>query len=146
MELIFLKIYIDIDVYKLIESYRIDFNETENDILKRVLYQNEYPENNSNFIKEVNTLQNLFINKEGLFWKGVLLKNGLKLRKLSKDKSYQATVINGRIIYNNQEFFSPSGAGVSASGTSVNGWTFWEYYNEEIDRWELLDNLRKTKK
>ena len=140
------KIDIDIDVYKLIESYRIDLNETENDILKRVLYQNEYPENNSNFIKEVNTLQNLFINKEGLFWKGVLLKNGLKLRKLSKDKSYQATVINGRIIYNNQEFFSPSAAGVSASGTSVNGWTFWEYYNEEIDRWELLDNLRKTKK
>ena len=31
------KIDIDIDVYKLIESYRIDFNETENDILKRVL-------------------------------------------------------------------------------------------------------------
>ena len=58
------KIDIDIDVYKLIESYRIDFNETENDILKRVLYQNEYPENNSNFIKEVNTLQNLFINKD----------------------------------------------------------------------------------
>ena len=140
------KIDIDIDVYKLIESYRIDFNETENDILKRVLYQNEYPENNSNFIQEVNTLQNLFINKEGLFWKGVLLKNGLKLRKVSKDKSYQATVINGRIIYNNQEFFSPSAAGVAASGTSVNGWTFWEYYNEEIDRWELLDNLRKTKK
>ena len=22
----------------------------------------------------------------------------------------------------------------------------YEYYNEEIDRWELLDNLRKTKK
>lgn len=140
------KIDIDIDVYKLIESYRIDFNETENEILKRVLNQDEYPENNSNFLQEVNIPQNLFINKEGLSWKGVLLKNGLKLRKLSKDKSYQATVINGRIIYNNQEFFSPSAAGVAASGTSVNGWIFWEYYDEEQERWELLDNLRKNKK
>jgi hypothetical protein len=137
------KIDIDIDVYKLIESYRIDFNETENDILKRVLYQNEYPENNSNFIKEVNTLQNLFINKEGLFWKGVLLKNGLKLRKLSKDKSYQATVINGRIIYNNQEFFSPSAAGVSASGTSVNGWIFWDFFDDNSNSWKKLSELRK---
>jgi negative regulator of replication initiation len=137
------KIDIDIEVYKLIESYRIDFNETENDILKRVLNQNEYPENNSNFIQEVNISQNLFINKEGLFWKGVLLKNGLKLRKLSKDKSYQATVINGRIIYNNQEFFSPSAAGVAASGTSVNGWIFWDFFDDNSNSWKKLSELRK---
>lgn len=137
----FKKIEIDIDVNKLIESHRISFEETQNEILKRIL-------KNKNTIEDVfmpidieNRIMN--INNNGLFWKGTLLKNGLILRKNFKGKLHYAKIENNQIVINNKSFHSPSAAAVELTNTSQNGWIFWEYFDEEKNVWKILDNLRK---
>lgn len=139
-------ITIDIETYKLIESFRNGFDETENDIIKRIL--NSY--STLSFISEQQSIGNNYQaipndTMNGLFWKGILLPNGLQLRKKSKNKTYIAIIKNNRIYCNDREFFSPSAAATYAFGTTVNGWLFWEYYDEEEKNWNLLDNLRNKK-
>lgn len=133
------KIEIDIEVYRWIESNRISFDETENDILKRV--SQRIQRNEDGFVP-INIEENIMNINEGLFWKGILLKNGLRLRKLFKGKIYYAEIKNNQIVFNNKKFHSPSAAAIELTGTSVNGWIFWEYFNQENNEWEILDNLR----
>ncbi|MFN8296204.1 MAG: hypothetical protein U0T69_08415 [Chitinophagales bacterium] len=140
------KIDIDIETYKLIESLRSSFEESQNDIIKRVLKENSNSNKTAiNPFSDINISQNIFNNSKGLFWKEVLLPNGLKLRKISKDITYSAVVLNGRIICNNREYFSPSAAATDVFGTTVNGWLFWEYFDEKKEEWYVLNNLRKNK-
>ena len=78
----------------------------------------------------------------GLHVGGVLLKNGLKLRKRFKGRMLEAEVRNGAIHYNGRTYTSPSGAAVTATGTPVNGWRFWQYYDETSGAWKILSSLR----
>lgn len=138
------RIDIDIETNKLIESFREDFNESENDIIKKIL--KEYISSltrTDHFTLDTTKSFGILNDSKGLFWKGVLLPNGLKLRKISKGVTYTAIVQNGRIICNNREYFSPSAAATNVFGTTVNGWMFWEYFNEEQNEWCILDILRK---
>lgn len=132
------EIEIDIEVYRWIEANRKSFEETENDILKRI---SKNVQNEDVFIP-INIKENIMNINEGLFWKDVLLKNGLKLRKLFKGKIYYAEIKNNQIVFNNKKFHSPSAAAIELTGTSVNGWIFWEYLNTKNNEWQLLDNLR----
>ena len=53
---------------------------------------------------------------------------------------------NGRIVYNNQTYRSPSGAGKDASGwKSCNGWIYWHYQHPETKEWQVIQNLRLPK-
>ena len=137
----FKKIEIDIDVNKLIESHRISFEETQNEILKRILKNKNTIEDEFMPIDIENRIMN--INNNGLFWKGTLLKNGLILRKNFKGKLHYAKIENNQIVINNKSFHSPSAAAVELTNTSQNGWIFWEYFDEEKNVWKILDNLRK---
>lgn len=133
-------ITIDIDVYKVLENHRLSFNESHNEILRRLLkIENK---------KGVDIVKFDTSNKadhNNLIWKGIELKDGLLLRKYLKGTLHSARVVNAKIVYNGEDFSSPSAAGMAAAGNNVNGWVFWEYYNEEFKNWELLDNLRKGK-
>ena len=40
------------------------------------------------------------------------------------------------------EFGSPSAAACSVTQNSVNGWMFWEYFDEDLNEWKILDRLR----
>jgi len=139
-------ITIDIETYKLIESFRNGFDETENDIIKRIL-------NTYSTLSSISEQQSIGNNNQtipndtmnGLFWKGILLPNGLQLRKVSKNIIYTAIIKNNRIYCNDREFFSPSAAATYTFGTTVNGWLFWEYFDEDEMTWNLLDNLRNKK-
>lgn len=133
------KIEIDIEVSKWIESNRISFDETENEILRRI---SKGKANDGKF-DPINIEENIIDINEGLFWKGVLLKNGLRLRRQFKGKMHIAEIKNNQIVFNTKTFHSPSAAAIELTGTSVNGWVFWEYYNSKNNKWELLDNLRK---
>ncbi len=137
----FKKIEIDIDVNKLIESHRISFEETQNEILKRILKNKNTTEDVFMPIGVENRIMN--ISNNGLFWKDTLLKNGLLLRKKFKGKLHYAKIENNQIVINNKSFHSPSAAAVELTNTSQNGWIFWEYFDEEKNTWEILDNLRK---
>jgi hypothetical protein len=133
------KIEISIEVHKWIEMNRVSFDESENDILLRISKQDKQSE----VFIPFNVNDNLWNVKDGLTWKGVFLRNGMKLKKEYKGKLYTAEIINNQIVLNNKSFHSPSAAAIEVTGTSVNGWIFWEYFNSEKSEWELLNNLRK---
>lgn len=134
-------ISIDIEVYKVLENNRLNFNESHNEILRRIMKIKE----NKEIILNDSKLNDDKINNRNLVWKGIELKDGLQLRKYLKGNLHTAKVINEKIVYNGEDYSSPSAAGIAAAGNSVNGWVFWEYYNEEFKSWESLDNLRKGK-
>jgi hypothetical protein len=49
----------------------------------------------------------------------------------------------GKMVYADREYQSPSGAGKDASGwKSANGWTFWRYQHPESGEWRPIDELR----
>ena len=130
-------IEIDIEVHGWIESKRISFRETENDILKRIS-----KENGQDGFVSINIEENMMDINAGLYWKGVLLKNGMKLKKEYKGVLHYAEIKKNQIIFNNKSFHSPSAAAIELKGTSVNGWVFWEYFDVESNGWEILDKLR----
>jgi hypothetical protein len=139
------KIEIDLETYKLIESYRQSFNETLNDIIKRVLQsiiENEKIEMKKFSIINESTNS---LNFKGLYWKGCLLPNGLKLKSSYKGVLHTAEVYNGKILFNNEEYNSPSAAAIAATnGISINGWLFWEFLDSNSNSWKSLNSLRKN--
>ena len=139
-------ISIDLEVYKLIQTNLNSFEETPNDVLRRLLKLNNIEKDEENQLKT-----NERISKETetqpthtyINWKGVNFRNGLKLRKIYKGVKIEAEVKNGKFYCKGKYFDSPSAAGAYATnGTSVNGWIFWEYYDVLSNNWKLLDNLR----
>lgn len=139
-------ISIDLEVYKLIQASLNSFEETPNDVLRRLLKIDKITRTESNQIgyleqplssKIEDQPSNAYFN-----WKGVNFRNGLKLRKMYKGKYILAEVKDGKFYCEGKFFDSPSAAGGYATGTAVNGWIFWEYYDVLSNQWKLLNNLR----
>lgn len=78
---------------------------------------------------------------------GVYLSIGTKLRHIAKRTGdcHDAEVVDGGISYHGKIYHSPSKAAAAAAGGSRNGWVFWEYFDSSVQRWELLDTLRKAR-
>ena len=127
------EIKIDLELYKHIQSNLNDFNESPNNVIKRLLGLKKQPTANY---------------KGGgiSFNNGVFLPNGLELKKNLNGITHKAIIKDSAIMYNNLKFRSPSSAGKEASKTSVNGWIFWSYLDKNSGRWYLLDDLRKGRK
>ncbi|MFT3908251.1 MAG: hypothetical protein QM737_02400 [Ferruginibacter sp.] len=126
-------IEIDLDVYKAIIHHSNYIDEPANDVLKRLLHQEQQGSKNSIEGKAGG----------GLTVKETFLRNGLRLQKRFKGILHEAVVRNGCIEYNNKKFTSPSGAAVSAAKGSVNGWRFWDFLDEKDNKWKILETLRK---
>ena len=77
--------------------------------------------------------------------RGVTLPVGLNLRSRYLGREYRGTVEPGAIAVEgiDKKFTSPSLAGVAITGYAVNGWRFWEYFDETSKTWEPLDKLRQ---
>ena len=126
-------IFIDLELFRFLETNRVSFDESYNDILKRVLSINKTIKKESQ--KELKA-------DNGLYWKGVFFKDGLKLRGFYKGLCLEAMVKNGKINYNGIEFTSPSAAAINATNMNMSGWNFWEYYNEKKKNWISIANLK----
>ena len=124
---------IDIEIYRYLEHHRISFDEDYSHILKRLLSINSVSQ-------EVSKGD---IKSSGLYWKGILFKDGLKLRGFYKGSLLEAVVKNGKIKNNNKEYTSPSAAAFGATGMNMNGWTFWEYFDEKKNKWISISKLKK---
>jgi predicted transcriptional regulator len=71
----------------------------------------------------------------------------LPIRALVQGKEITAQLLDerGRIRFEGSVYSSPSGAGKAASGwTAVNGWTFWQYYDETSGEWKAIGTLRTS--
>ena len=57
---------------------------------------------------------------------------------------FQQKNLDGNIIYEGQNYDSPSGAAkvVAVDWKSVNGWAFWQYYDAELGQWKFIGELR----
>ena len=127
-------IEIDFDVYKVIINNSKHFNESANDVLRRLL--------NISSSQVTSIVSNVQTNTGGLMVKNVFLPAGMKLRKYFKGSLLQAEVHDGFIEYNGKRYTSPSGAAVDAAGGSVNGWRFWEYLDTKSNTWKVIDTLK----
>jgi hypothetical protein len=170
------QIEIDLDIYRLIESVRVDFEETPNTILRRllgidrssskrpdarVLMRHTLPEvrlyksqSSSNILSDqistyqANTISARLsgaglVSRDWVFG-GASLPEGTKLQKFSKKQKFEAVIHNGAIYVNGEYHQSPSAAAMAVNGgVNVNGWDFWEYFDEVTLQWNKLDQLRK---
>lgn len=126
------QIQIDLDIYKALETLRQTFEETYNDILRREFLP---------IVQEPCEKEG----RDGLFISdGVTLQAGTRLRHIAKrsGKQYEAMVRNGGIEYKGKLYYSPSKAAIAVIGTNRNGWLFWEYFDADLNQWQLLDRLR----
>lgn len=123
---------IDIDVSKVIEAARLHFDETPNEILRRLLHLN------------ASGLQvpQAITKNDGWTFGGVYLPNGTKLFMTYHGIEYWAKIYDGRIKYEGQSFKSLSAAAGAATGQTLNGWHYW-YARLPGDKFvTLTDELR----
>lgn len=60
-----------------------------------------------------------------------------------KHKHYGIYFSPTKVLHNNEFYKSPSRAGTIIAGYQVNGWTFWKYYDKQLDKDMPLSFLRK---
>ena len=113
-------IEIDIDVHKAIERERVDFSETENSILKRLLNVSKKS------VDHMNTDQKPWTGK------GVTIPHGSEAKMSYNGIEYYGKIENGNWNVEGQLFHSPSAAASNVAktkyggNTSLNGWHYWE--------------------
>ncbi len=80
--------------------------------------------------------------KKGWTNKGVTIPHGTELRANYKGDIHTARIDDGQWIQGGTTMNSPSEAAHVVTGTSVNGWTFWEARLPGESRWRLLKSMR----
>ena len=138
------QISIDLDVHKAIEGERKSLNESENQILRRLLG-----------LDSPALLRIAADTSTGEPWqrRGLVLPNGTTWRIVYGNKEFGGTIVDGRFRSGNRSFKSPSGLTIAlcrtAKGerTSLNGWRYVEIFQADQNRWtKLQDLLDKVKK
>ena len=136
-------IEIDFDVNKKIELARTSFEETPNDVLRRLLgLPAQGPQTHQNNFQAIPT---------GRPWsgKGVELPHGTELRMDYNGKVYQGLVQDGSWVVEGTQSLSPSDAAGSVATTkdggrpSLNGWNYWQVKRPTDRTWKQLSSLRK---
>jgi hypothetical protein len=75
--------------------------------------------------------------------KGVSFPAGTKFRATYKGQQHTGTVEDGALVVNGERYTSPSAAAITITGSSANGWRFWECLLPGKSQWKLIANLRK---
>ena len=140
MESNYTSIKIDIEVFKLIQNNLLSFDETPNDILRRLLGLDKKAEK-----AQVSTGKNVHSDYFVLGKAGeVKLKIGTELRIYYKGLTFSVTVTKGGFEYKNEVFKSPSGVTDHVVGYSTDGWKLLHYQNSQTGKWEPITNLRTS--
>jgi hypothetical protein len=74
-----------------------------------------------------------------------VIPEGTELRVTYKGRVFSGRFERGQIVVNGQSYKSPSAAGSAVTGTSVNGWIFWECRLPGEVGWKVLDTLRGSR-
>jgi hypothetical protein len=137
------KIFIDFEVHKEIEKRRTSFTDEPNNVLRRIF---NLPETSPDIeVDDMEIKPADFIRrgiKPGLYTKGILLPNGMKLHNQSRGRKFEAEIKSGKIVYNGKIYNSLSKAACVATDVSTNGWIFWHYFDKDKNKWIPCSNLR----
>ncbi len=128
-----MQIDIDFDVFKALTAMRESENTTYNDVLRSVL---KLPETRSASSPESHLIGRSFIAD------GVEFPHGTEFRMQHKGRWFTAKVSDGCFVQNSKGFSSVSKPACEITGTSVNGWKFWECRFPGHADWQSIDTLR----
>jgi len=127
-------IEIDFDVYKALMIRRPSENVTENDVLRDLL---QLPR------KKVPSAVPASPTPGDWIAKGVRFPAGSEFRAHYKEQTYLGRVESGALVLQGKRYDSPSSAAVSITGSSVNGWRFWEARLPGQASWKMIESLRR---
>ena len=129
-------IEIDFDVYKALTLKRETEAVSYNDVLREILGLGPAPIPNANAEAKPG----------GQPWvsKGVSFPHGTEFRSTYKGREITGVVANGALVVDGKRHNSPSSAAVAVTGTSVNGWLFWECKMPSQSGWRAISGLRKS--
>jgi len=133
-------IEIDVEVFRFLESRRISFTQTHNDILRDVA---GLPPVKPSPGGAVDTAT-----EQGSWsWKGVRLPNGTKLRMSYNGQTHSGEIVQGAWHVAGAIYRTPSGAARGVARTkkgapaTLDGWQYWEVKKPNNDRWIRLVEL-----
>jgi Protein of unknown function (DUF2924) len=69
---------------------------------------------------------------------------GTEFRARYKGKVHTARVAGGALVLAGRSYTSPSPAAMSITGSSLNGWDFWECRLPGKTTWQLMNSLRRS--
>jgi hypothetical protein len=127
-------IEVDFEVYKQLTVRRATENVTYNDVICELLGVVPTVVSKS----EINTSSSL----EDWVGKGVRFPAKTEFRANYKGKLHTACVERGGLLLNGLHYTSPSRAAMSITGSSVNGWRFWECRIPGTSTWKSLLSMR----
>ena len=143
-------IEIDFDVHKLIETERRSFDESPNDVLRRLLRLGEIsclpPPSTSTSASPESAPR--FVAGRPWMDEGLTLPHNTLLRMTYSGHTYEGQIINGQWAVDGQTFDSPSGAAsgiaITRKGTKtkLDGWIYWHVKRPDDTQWIALDSLR----
>lgn len=130
---------IDFDVHQKIELARTGFDETPNDVLRRLLGITK-----KTGVSDVNE-------PEGRAWsgKGVTLPHGTELRMEHNGKVYTGRIDQGEWLVEGVRAKSPSDAACRVATTrngskpSLNGWIYWQAKRPGDRAWKAISGMRR---
>lgn len=131
-------IEIDFQVYKALTARRETETVTYNDVIRGLL---GFP---TSTVEGVAAAPQVTAAGSGTPWiyKGVRFPEGTEFRATYQGALHRALVRNSQLEVNGQTSASPSDAARLITGTSVNGWTFWECRFPGQAQWRILKSLR----
>jgi len=137
----FRSVDIDIAVHKCVEAARERFDESPNDIFRRLL----------GIEGTVGAKENVPVDvSAGRAWsgKGVVLPHGTAVRMEYNGKEHTGQIDNGEWLVEGTRYNSPSAAADGVSRTragtspSLNGWIYWQVKRPGDTKWIGLQSLR----
>ncbi len=129
------QIEIDVDVNRWIESKRVSFEQTHNDILRT----------EAGLPSPLASAADRLSNGEAVgVWtaKGATLPAGTRLRMSYNGKTYTGGIESGTWLVNGARYVSPSAAASALAGVSLNGWIYWEAQLPGTEKWLSISKLR----
>jgi len=129
---------IDFDVFKALTAHRKSERETYNDVIRKLLGLTEIqPERTPSIISPTQS-------KRGMTCKSVFFPEGTDFRASYKGQTFYGKVEGFALVINGKRTDSLSSAASVVTGTSVNGWGFWECRMPGENGWRLAKFYRKT--
>lgn len=123
---------VDFDVFKALTNLRATEEITYNDVIRGLLD-----------LGPTSKTKTAIPSSLGCVFKGVSFPDGTQFRATYKGKTYAAEIKNGRWVDSSgTPRKSPSDAAAKVTGTSVNGWRFWQAKRPGEPSWRVLSDLR----
>lgn len=143
------QISVDLQVYKTLTSMLHSEGQDHNAVLRDLLKLDSpiEPEVDRGPLERLaDSFAPLSIGSSGFHSRGLFLPNGSVLRARYKGVEYTGQILNSKWVdRDGKEHSSPSAAAHAITGTTVNGWRFWEAKLPNDAGWRRLDVIQSSK-